>query len=72
MINRTGTNRMININQPSGWVCPVCGRANAPNVKECNHMPTVTISGGVCFLGDNTTPIAQSDCEVHTKTMKEN
>ena len=30
-----------------GWVCPLCGRANAPWISQCPCMPTTTWSGPI-------------------------
>lgn len=30
-----------------GWVCPLCGRANAPWISQCPCMPTTVWSGPI-------------------------
>jgi hypothetical protein len=68
MITTAPSDRMITINQPSGWICPVCGKSCAPTMRECNHMPLVTISG-ICFIGGGE-PLEKGDIEVHTKSSE--
>lgn len=26
---------------PQGWQCPICGKVNSPQVKECTHNPLI-------------------------------
>ena len=55
---------------PQGWVCPVCGAANAPHVNQCPCAPVryVWSSGTLTISGQNTgiTQFAPSD----TTTVK--
>jgi hypothetical protein len=49
----TSTSKTYTINKQSkvfkqyGWVCPLCGRANAPWISQCPCMPTTTWSGPI-------------------------
>lgn len=51
----------INPSRQYGWVCPLCGRANAPWISQCPCMPTTTWSGPIwsssewTFTPDHTT-----------------
>lgn len=27
-----------------GWICPECGKVNAPSIKHCDHGAVLTIS----------------------------
>ena len=44
----TSTSKTYTINEHPkvfkqyGWVCPLCGRANAPWISQCPCQPTVT------------------------------
>ena len=44
-------------NQLSGWICPQCGKANAPCVMSCDHKPVVMVNAGICFLGSDDEPV---------------
>ena len=35
----TSTSYTINPPRQYGWVCPLCGRANAPWVSQCSCIP---------------------------------
>lgn len=35
--NNTGVN--VTLAMPTGWVCPRCGRVNAPHVDQCVCKP---------------------------------
>ena len=59
-------NRMVSTNQPSGWECPKCGKANAPSVSVCNHMPVVCLNGGIAFLGGADKPLESGHMEIHS------
>lgn len=67
MVRFPTVDRMINVDQQSGWECPKCGKVNAPQVAACDHKPLVMVNAGICFLGDDNEPVKGGELTVITR-----